>query len=90
MFKKFQKQASEVLEIPMEVLENGPRITLMGRSELIVEYYHEIIHFSEEEVILATPAGKLVISGQDMVLTTILQTEIHLTGRIVGLRFGGE
>jgi len=88
MFKKLQKQAGEVLEFPSDVLDNGPRIIIMGRSEMTVEYYHEVILFSNEEIILKTPVGKLSIRGKDFVLTTILETEIHLKGQISQVSFG--
>jgi sporulation protein YqfC len=87
VFKKLQKQAGEVLEFPPDVLDKGPKITIMGRNAMIVEYFSEVILFSNEEIILKTPGGKLFIQGKDFVLTTVLQTEIHLKGRIAGLSF---
>lgn len=90
MLKKLQKQASEVLEIPPDVLNKGPRITIMGRNEMLVEYFTEVILFSNEEIILKTPVGKLSIRGKDFVLTTVLATEINLKGRISGLSFEEE
>lgn len=87
MFKKLQKHAGEALEFPPDVLDSGPRITIMGQSEMTVEYFKEVILFSNEEIILKTPVGKLSIRGKDFVLTTVLETEIHLKGRILGLSF---
>jgi sporulation protein YqfC len=90
MFKKLQKQAGEVLELPSAVLDKGPRITIMGRWEMTVEYFKEVILFSNEEIILKTPAGRLSIRGKDFVLTTVLDTEINLKGQISGLSFEEE
>jgi len=88
MFKKLQKHAGEVLEFPSDVLDGGPRIMMMGRSEMIVEYFQEVILFSNEEIILKTPQGKLSIRGNNFVLTTVLDTEIHLKGDISQVSFG--
>lgn len=88
MFKNLPKQAGEILEFPPDVLANGPRIIIMGRSEMTVEYYREVILFSNEEIILKTPAGKLCIRGKDFVLTTVMETEIHLKGQISQVSFG--
>ena len=90
MFKKLQKHAGAVLEFPPDVLDNGPRITIMGRDELTVEYFRDVLLFSNDEIILNTPVGKLSIKGKDFVLTTVLQTEIHLKGQISGLSFEEE
>jgi sporulation protein YqfC len=87
MFKKIQKHASEVLEFPADVLDNGPRIIIMGRNKMTVEYFTEVVQFTNEEIILKTPVGRLKIQGQEFVLSTVLQTEIHLEGQIFGLSF---
>ena len=87
MLKRLQKHAGEILEFPSDVLDNGPRITIMGRSEIIVEYYEEVIIFSDEEIMLKTPAGNLILRGQGFVLTTVLQTEIHIKGTLSQLSF---
>ncbi|KUO64043.1 MAG: sporulation protein [Gracilibacter sp. BRH_c7a] len=87
MFKKLQKQVGEVLEFSSDILDNGPRITIMGRNEIIVEYFQEVIQFSDEEIILKTPVGRLVIRGKKFVLTTVLQTEIHIKGNLLQLSF---
>lgn len=87
MFKKLQKHAGEVLEFPSDVLDDGPRITVMGRREIIVEYFEEVIIFSNEEIMLKTPSGKLTLRGRDFILTTVLQSEIHIKGTLIELSF---
>lgn len=87
MFKKLQKHVGEVLEFPSDVLDNGPKITIMGRNEVRIEYFKEVIFFSNEEILLQTPVGKLSIQGKDFVLTVVLQTEIQLKGQLSGLSF---
>ena len=87
MFKKLQKHAGEILEFPSDVLDNGPKITIVGRSEMTIEYFQEVILFSDDEIILKTPEGKLAIRGKKFVLTTVLPTEIKLKGRISQVTF---
>lgn len=87
MFKKLQKHASEVLEFPPDVLDNGPKITIMGRKEIRVEHFQEVIVFSEQEIVLKTTEGKLALKGNNFVLNMVLQTEIQITGLISQLSF---
>lgn len=90
MFKRLQKNVGEVLELSSDILDNGPRITIMGRNEIMVEYYEEVVQFSDEEITLKTPAGNVVIKGKGFVLTTVLQTEIHIKGSLLQLSFEEE
>ncbi|HHV65757.1 MAG TPA: sporulation protein [Peptococcaceae bacterium] len=90
MFRKLQKQAGEVLELPSDILKKGPRITIMGREEMTVEYFQEVVFFTNEEIVLKTPVGRLSIRGKNFVLTTVLDTEINLKGQISGLSFEEE
>ncbi len=90
MFKKLQKHAGEILEFPPDILDSGPRITIMGCSEMTVEYFQEVILFTNEEIVVKTPIGKLSIRGNNFVLTTVLDTEIHLKGQISQVTFGEE
>ncbi len=90
MFKKLQKHVGEALEFSSDILDSGPRITIMGRSEVMVEYFQEVIQFSDEEIALKTHVGKIVIRGKDFVLTTVLQTEIHIKGSLLQLSFEEE
>jgi len=87
MFKKLQKYTGEILEFPSDVLEGGPRITIVRRSEMLVEYFQEVILFSDEEIILKTSEGRLVIRGRNFVLTTVSPTEINLKGTIDWVSF---
>ncbi|MGI5901676.1 MAG: YabP/YqfC family sporulation protein [Desulfitobacteriia bacterium] len=87
MFKKLQKQAGEILEFPSDILGQGPKITIIGRSEMIVEHYKEVIHFGAEEIILSTAEGNVVIKGRELVILTVLPTEINLKGRLLQVSF---
>ncbi|RNC29886.1 MAG: hypothetical protein AWM53_00106 [Candidatus Dichloromethanomonas elyunquensis] len=87
VFKKLQRQAGEVLEFPSDILDSGPKITIMGRSGMTIEYFRDVILFSNQEIILKTPQGKLSIKGKNFVLNTVLETEIHLQGQIDQISF---
>jgi sporulation protein YqfC len=90
MFKKLQKHAGEVLEFPSDILGNEPKITIIGRTEMIIEYFLEVVLFSDQEIILKTASGKLSIKGKGFVLALLLQTEIHVKGEITQLSFEEE
>ncbi|AHF09210.1 MULTISPECIES: YabP/YqfC family sporulation protein [Dehalobacter] len=88
MLKRLQKHAGEILEFPTDVLNNGPKITIIGRSEIIIEYFDEVVGFSDQEITLQTSEGKLCLNGDKFILTTVQDHEINIRGRLTGLSFG--
>lgn len=90
MFKKLQKHAGEVLELPSDILDKGPKITIIGRTEMIIECFLEMVLFSDEEIILKTASGKLSVIGKGFVLDLVLQTEVRIKGEVAQLSFEEE
>lgn len=89
MFDKLSKNVGEALDFPPDVAGNGPRITVTGRQEILVENYLEIIEFTEEEIRLDTTEGELYFQGKGFVLKTVLATELHIIGELCSLTFRG-
>lgn len=89
MFDKLSKNVGEVLDFPPDVSGNGPRITITGRQEILVENYLEIIEFTEEEIRLNTTEGELCFVGNGFVLRTVLATELRIEGELLSLTYGG-
>lgn len=88
MFKKLAKAAGEVLDFPNDIAVKGPKITIIGRDEIIVEYYQEVSEFSAQTIELETAEGKLSMTGSGFILTAVLPTEIHIRGSLRNLSFG--
>ncbi|KLU59620.1 YabP family protein [Peptococcaceae bacterium CEB3] len=94
MFGKLQKTVGDVLELPPDVLGDGPKITVTGRKQVYIENYKEIITFSGEKISLATSEGELYVTGKALILKTVLPTELQIEGEFVSLGYllgkGGE
>ncbi|CAA7603476.1 sporulation protein YqfC [Acididesulfobacillus acetoxydans] len=94
MFGKLQKTMGEVLELPPDVMGDGPKITVTGRKQVYIENYKEIVTFSGEKISLATSEGELYVTGKALVLKTVLPAELQIEGEFISLGYlsdkGGE
>ncbi|MHB1650980.1 MAG: YabP/YqfC family sporulation protein [Desulfitobacteriaceae bacterium] len=90
MFGKLQKTVGDALEFPPDVVGDGPKITITGRRQVIVENYKAIIVFSGEEISLDTSDGELLLTGKGLVLKTILPTELCIEGEFLSLGYKGN
>lgn len=89
MLDKLTKNVGEMLDFPPDVAGNRPRIMVTGRLEVLVENYLEIFEFTAEEILINTTDGQLKITGKDLVLKTVLATELRIEGQIIGLAYQG-
>ena len=87
MFKKLQISVGDILDFPPEVVGEGPKITITGRRQILVENYISIINFSEEEIRLETAEGDVCFGGKGLVLKVILSTELRIEGELTSLSF---
>ena len=87
MFKKFQTSVGNVLDFPPDVVGEGPKITITGRRQILVENYVSIVNFSEEEIRIQTAEGEVCFGGSGLALKVILSTELQIEGELSSLSF---
>lgn len=90
MFKKIQTSVGDILDFPPDVVGQGPKITIIGRREILVENYISIVNFSDEEIRLETAEGDVSFGGKGLVLKVILSTELRIEGELSSLHYGGR
>ena len=89
MIKKIQTSVGEVLDFPPDVVGEGPKITITGRKQIVVENYLSILNFTEEEIRLETAEGDIYFRGKGLMLKVILATELQIEGELTSFSFGG-
>lgn len=76
-----------VLDLPQDLLQDMPRITLIGNQELHVENHRGVLHFSSEMLRLALSKGYLEISGKQLEIRMILGEELAVEGIIGEIKY---
>jgi len=76
-----------VLDLPQDLLQDMPRITLIGNKELYIENHRGVLHFSSGMLRLALSKGSLEISGQELTIRTILGQELAVVGTIGEIKY---
>ena len=82
MLEKF-KQA----DLPQELVFGWPRSVLLGDEKLIVEQHQGVYACTEQEIILKTLCGLLVISGRQLSLSRYDRDGLVVLGRIEKLSY---
>ena len=71
--------------IPQELVLGWPRSVLLGDEKLIVEQHQGVYACSDQEIILKTMCGLLVITGERLSLTRCDRDGLVVFGKITKL-----
>ena len=74
-------------EIPQELVFGWPRSVLLGDERLIVEQHQGIYACTDQEIILKTLCGHLVITGEKLSLTRYDRDGLVVFGKIEKLSY---
>jgi len=74
-------------DLPQELIFGWPRSVLVGDEKLIVEQHQGIYACSEQEIILKTGCGLLVISGERLSLSRYDRDGMVVLGKIEKLSY---
>ena len=78
--KNTRNKIEKLLEIPVEVTTNIPKITLIGFNQLMIENYTGVIEYEEHLVKINSSIGIIIIEGNKMNLNQINETDVLISG----------
>lgn len=81
----FKERILNLVDFPKDVLLNLPKITLIGKTQLIVENHRGIIEYIPERIRINTSVGILRICGKDMAINSIMTEFIVINGEIANI-----
>ncbi|MBR5236760.1 MAG: sporulation protein YqfC [Clostridia bacterium] len=85
--KSRTQRLSSLLEIPLDMVADVPRITLNDNRELSVENYKSIEGYEPDEIILRSKNYRIIITGKSLQIIAITNDEILIQGTVCGLSF---
>jgi len=77
--KKAKEKFLDFMDMPVELLQNTYRITMVGNQSILIEKYQSILEYDEN--IIRTSSG-VTIQGTDLSIEEIGDNEIFVTGKL--------
>lgn len=81
------KKLDEILEIPVELSTDNPKITIVGFERVLIENYRGILEYQEYFVRLNTYIGIININGFNLQLEEMTTDDLLVTGKIDSIDF---
>ena len=67
--RKWNQFTAKILDLPQDVVQDLPRITMIGNVQLYVENHRGVLHFSSENLKLELTKGTLEVFGKNLVIS---------------------
>lgn len=80
---------SEALELPIDIMMDLPRLTVIGNVEASLLNHKGIIEYTTETIRINTKSGVFKITGEELEIKTIISEEIIITGNIENIEIVG-
>ena len=81
------RKLDEILEIPVELSTDTPKITIVGFERVLIENYRGILEYQEYFVRLNTYIGIININGFNLQLEEMTTDDLLVTGKIDSIDF---
>lgn len=78
--KKAKEKFLDIMDMPVELLQNTYRITMVGNQSILIEKYQSILEYDEN--IIKTASG-VTIQGMNLSIEEIADNEIFVTGKLL-------
>ena len=81
------RKLDEILEIPVVLSTNNPKITIVGFERVLIENYRGILEYQDYFVRLNTYIGIININGFNLNLEEMTTDDLLVTGKIDSIDF---
>jgi sporulation protein YqfC len=85
--RKWSEFTASLLDLPQDVVQDLPRVTMIGNVQLYIENHRGVLHFASDRLLLKLTRGKLEVKGQQLVIRAILPEEVFVEGNIEGISY---
>jgi len=83
----FGRKLMQMIDMPADVVQDIPRMTMIGNLKLYVENHRGIVHFSPNYLKLSLSNGALELNGRELMIRAISAEEIWIEGIIGELKY---
>lgn len=74
-----REKITRALEMPLELLKNIPRVTIIGNENVLIENYKSIVEY-EKNIIRVS--NNVCILGEELNVSELSAEELIITGKI--------
>ena len=82
-WRELPEEAADRFDLPADAVAGMPRITITGRSRVLIENHKGLLEYGEETIEVAGGRLRIRIRGTDLQLRAMDREDLIITGRIL-------
>lgn len=82
MRRKFRMEASEILELPMDISLDLPRVVIVGDLGVLISNHRGLMQYSPDRIVVGVGAGQIIISGDNLEIEEVGKEQMAVRGII--------
>ena len=88
MKKDLWKRTLRLLDLPEDMDARVPRVTVVGREQMLVENVAGVRRCTETEVLLLTGCSVLSVAGEGLLVKELGESRALIVGRLMRWAYG--
>lgn len=80
-----KERLSSLLDLPGDLAYDDCMVTLVGKRELLIENYRNILEYDTDHLLILTSSGRIRIHGTSLLVCYYTEFEMKVTGQITAI-----
>ena len=80
MLRKLRQELSEILELPLDVSLDLPKVTIIGDLGVLIQNHRGLIHYSPERIVIGVGKGQIAILGRSLEIEEVSKEDMVVRG----------
>ena len=82
MLRKIKQDIAEILELPLDVSLDLPKIVIVGELGVLIQNHRGLIQYSPGRIVVGVGQGQIAISGESLKISEVNKEDMIVRGRI--------
>ncbi len=82
MLRKLRQELSEILELPLDVSLDLPKVTIVGSLGVLIQNHRGLILYSPERIVIGVGKGQIAILGRSLEIDEVSKEDMIVRGTL--------
>ncbi|HHY45008.1 MAG TPA: sporulation protein YqfC [Firmicutes bacterium] len=82
MLRKIKQDLAEILELPLDVSLDLPKIVIIGELGVLIQNHRGLIQYSPDRIVVGVGEGQITVAGESLKISEVNQEDMIVRGRI--------